>query len=559
MKFHDMPYERVEYTQVEKEYRRIISDFREAQSGEEQFKVHERYYALNNKVGTMMTIAHIRHDIDTMDEFYSEEKEYYDEVQPRLANLTVEYQRGMYQSPYRSYLEEKIGKVAFKNMELQLKAFDEKLIPLMQEENALTTRYDNLIASAKIEWEGETLNLSLLKPYLTNSDRDVRRKAYEKYSAFFVSVAEELDDIYDKLVKNRTEQARKMGYENYVELGYYRMNRNCYDKEMVENYRRQIKEYFVPFAERMHERRKKRLGLEKLSYIDTDVYFPDGNPAPIGTPEEIVEAGKKMYSEMSGETKEFFDFMTENELFDVLGRKTKKAGGYMTFLPDYGAPFIFANFNGTSGDVDVITHECGHAFQGYLAGKDPIQEHRDITMETAEIHSMSMEFFAEKWIGLFFGDRGDDYRDMHLESAAAFIPYGCMVDEFQHIVYENPEMTPKERKNAWLELEKVYRPHMDYEGDAFFAGGGFWQRQLHIYDYPFYYIDYCLAQTCAIQYKAMMDEDYEKAWKSYLKLCRLSASGFFTDMLKEVGLESPFEDGCIKNVIAKLEERMGNR
>lgn len=556
MKFQDMPYERVEYNQVEKEYRKMIADFREARSGEEQFKVHERYYALNSKVGTMMTIAHIRHDIDTTDEFYNGEKEYYDEMQPRLANLTVEYQRGMYQSPYRSYLEEKIGKVAFKNIELQLKAFDEKLIPLMQEENALTTKYDNLIASAKIEWEGETLNLSLLKPYLTSSDRNVRKRAYEKYSAFFVSVEEELDDIYDKLVKNRTEQARQMGYENYVELGYYRMNRNCYDKEMVENYRRQIKEFFVPFAERMHERRRKRLGLEKLSYIDTDVYFPNGNPTPIGTPEEIVDAGKKMYSEMSRETKEFFDFMTENELFDVLGRKTKKAGGYMTFLPEYGAPFIFANFNGTSGDVDVITHECGHAFQGYLAGKDPIQEHRDITMETAEIHSMTMEFFAEKWIGLFFGDREDDYRDMHLESAAAFIPYGCMVDEFQHIVYGNPGMTPKERKEVWLELEKAYRPHMDYEGDAFFAKGGFWQKQLHIYDYPFYYIDYCLAQTCAIQYKAMMDEDYEKAWKSYLKLCRLSASGFFTDMLTEVGLESPFEDGCIKKVIGKLEERM---
>ena len=556
MKFQDMPYERVEYAQAEKEYRQIIADFQAALSGEEQFKVHERYYALNNKVGTMMTIAHIRHDIDTTDEFYNGEKEYYDEIQPKLANLTVEYQRGMYESPYRSYLEGKIGKVAFKNIELQLKSFDEKLIPLMQEENALTTKYDKLIASAEIEWEGEILNLSLLKPYLTSSDRDVRKRAYEKYSAYFTSVAEELDDIYDKLVKNRTEQAKQMGYENYVELGYYRMNRNCYDKGMVENYRRQIKEYFVPFAERMHERRRKRLGLEKLSYIDTGVFFPNGNPAPIGTPEEIVEAGKRMYSEMAEETKEFFDFMTENQLFDVLGRKTKKAGGYMTFLPEYGAPFIFANFNGTSGDVDVITHECGHAFQGYLAGMDPIQEHRDITMETAEIHSMSMEFFSEKWIGLFFGERADDYRDMHLEDAAAFIPYGCMVDEFQHIVYENPGMTPDERKMAWLELEKVYRPHMDYEGDAFFAKGGFWQRQLHIYDYPFYYIDYCLAQTCAIQYKAMMDEDYEKAWESYLKFCRLSASGFFTDMLKEVGLQSPFEDGCIKNVIGKLEERM---
>ena len=557
MKFQDMPYERVEYAQAEKEYRQIIADFQAALSGEEQFKVHERYYALNNKVGTMMTIAHIRHDIDTTDEFYNGEKEYYDEIQPKLANLTVEYQRGMYESPYRSYLEGKIGKVAFKNIELQLKSFDEKLIPLMQEENALTTKYDKLIASAEIEWEGEILNLSLVKPYLTSSDRNVRKRAYEKYSAYFTSVAEELDDIYDKLVKNRTEQAKQMGYENYVELGYYRMNRNCYDKGMVENYRRQIKEYFVPFAERMHERRRKRLGLEKLSYIDTGVFFPNGNPAPIGTPKEIVEAGKRMYSEMAEETKEFFDFMTENQLFDVLGRKTKKAGGYMTFLPEYGAPFIFANFNGTSGDVDVITHECGHAFQGYLAGMDPIQEHRDITMETAEIHSMSMEFFSEKWIGLFFGERADDYRDMHLEDAAAFIPYGGMVDEFQHIVYENPGMTPDERKMAWLELEKVYRPHMDYEGDAFFAKGGFWQRQLHIYDYPFYYIDYCLAQTCAIQYKAMMDEDYEKAWESYLKFCRLSASGFFTDMLKEVGLQSPFEDGCIKNVIGKLEERRG--
>ena len=556
MKFKDMPYKRIEFDEVEKEYRQIMEAFQAAKNGEEQFEIHKKYYELSDRIATMMTIAHIRHDIDTTDEFYNKEKEYYDEMGPKMSSLIVEYKKIMYDSPYRAYLEEQIGEVAFKNMELELKSFDEKLIPLMQEENALTTKYDKLIAGAKIDWEGETLNLSLLKPYLTSNDRDVRKKAYKKYSDFFLSVAEELDEIYDKLVKNRTEQARQMGYENYIELGYYRMNRNCYDKDMVENYRRQIKEYFVPFAEKLHERRRKRLGLEKLSYIDAGVYFPNGNPAPTGTPEEIIQAGKQMYSEMSPETKAFFDFMTENELFDVLGRKTKKAGGYMTSLPVYGAPFIFANFNGTSGDVDVITHECGHAFQGYLAAADPIQEHREITMETAEIHSMSMEFFAEKWMDLFFGDRAKDYADMHLEDAAAFIPYGCMVDEFQHIVYANPEMTPEQRRQEWMKLEKVYRPHMDYEADPFFSKGGFWQKQLHIYDYPFYYIDYCLAQTCALQYKAMMDEDYTKAWKSYLKLCRLSASGFFTDMLKEVGLESPFEDGCIKKVIEKMEQKI---
>lgn len=556
MKFKDMPYKRVEYEAAEKEFHELIEEFKTAKSGEEQFEVHKKYYALNNRLSTMMTIAHIRHDIDTTDEFYNKENEYYDEIRPKVANLLVEYKQAMYESPYRAYLEEKIGKVAFKNMELELKSFDEKLIPLMQEENALTTRYDKLIATAKIDWEGETLNLSLLKPYLTSNDRSVRRKAYEKYSAFFSSIADELDEIYDKLVKNRTQQAKQMGYKNYIELGYYRMNRNCYDKEMVENYRRQIKEYFVPFAEKLHERRRQRLGLEKLSYIDTGVYFPNGNPAPTGTPEEIIGAGQRMYSEMSAETKEFFDFMMENELFDVLGRKTKKAGGYMTSLPEYGAPFIFANFNGTSGDVDVITHECGHAFQGYLSAKDPIQEHWDITMETAEIHSMSMEFFAEKWMELFFGERAGDYKDMHLEDAAAFIPYGCMVDEFQHIVYANPELTPKQRRQEWMRLEQIYRPHMDYESDPFFGEGGFWQKQLHIYDYPFYYIDYCLAQTCALQYKAMMDEDYNQAWQSYLKLCKLSASGFFTDMLRKVGLESPFEDGCIRKVIEKIEKKI---
>ena len=554
MKFKDMPYERVDFTQVEKEMKELMEAFDRAESGEEQFEVHKKYYALTDRVSTLMTIANIRFDVDTTDEFYNKEHEYYDEQEPIYRNLILAYEKKLYNSPYRDYLEQKIGPVAFKNMELAQKAMDEKLIPLMQEENNLTMEYDKLIAGAKLNFDGKELNLSLLRPYLIHKDRDVRAAAWKEMSAFFSVNAEKLDEIYDKLVKNRTAQARKMGYENYLELGYYRMQRNCYGKEEVEAFRNQIKEYFVPFAERLHDRRRQRLELDKLSFIDEQVYFKEGNPAPTGTPEEILAAGQEMYSELSPETKEFFDFMHENELFDVLGRKTKNAGGYMTYLPLYQSPFIFANFNGTSGDVDVITHECGHAFQGYLAGKDPIREHADIGMETAEIHSMSMEFFVEKWMPLFFGDRAQDYRDMHLEDAAAFIPYGCMVDEFQHIVYENPEMTPAERKAAWKKLEQEYKPHLDYGDNSFFGEGGFWQKQLHIYVCPLYYIDYCLAQTCALQYKVKMDADFEGAWQSYLKLCKLSASDFYTAMIKEVGLDSPFEPGCIKNIVEKLEK-----
>ena len=554
MKFQDMPYERVEFAQVEKEMKELTREFEEAKSGEEQFAVHQKFYALTDRVSTYMTIANIRFDIDTSDKFYDGEHQYYDEKRPVYRNLVLEYEKRMYESPYREYLESKIGQVAFKNMELSLKSMNEKIIPLMQEENNLTMEYDKLIAGAKIPFDGKELNLSLMRPYLISQDRKVRAQAWEKISVFFEENADKLDEIYDRLVKNRTKQAREMGYENYLELGYIRMNRNCYGKEEVEAFRRQIKEYFVPFAESLHERRRKRLGLDRLSFIDEQVYFPEGNPAPIGSPQEIMESGRKMYEELSPQTKEFFNFMMENQLFDVLGRKTKRAGGYMTYLPLYNSPFIFANFNGTSGDVDVITHECGHAFQGYLSGKDPIREHAEIGMETAEIHSMSMEFFAEKWMPLFFGDRARDYIDMHLEDAAAFIPYGCMVDEFQHIVYGNPDMTPAERKAAWRKLEKEYKPHLDYGDNKFFGQGGYWQRQLHIYDYPLYYIDYCLAQTCALQYKVRMDEDFAGAWESYLKLCMLSASDFYTNMLKDVGLDSPFEEGAIKNIVEKLEK-----
>lgn len=556
MKFTEMPYERVDMEKACARIKELTAQFRAATSGEEQFEIHKKYYELMNEVNTLSTIAHIRQNVDTTDEFYDKEKDFYDEQSPVFYNLVVEYERAVYESPFREYLVSIIGPVAFKNMELSLKANDEKLIPLQQEENALTSEYDKLIASAKIDWDGETLNLSLLRPYLESKDREVRARAWAKNNAFFEENAEKLDEIYDKLVKNRTKQAQILGYENYIELGYYRMGRNCYGQAEVENFRNQIKKYFVPFATKLHERRRQRIGVDKLSCIDGGVYFPQGNPAPIGTPEEIMANGQKMYSELSEETKEFFDFMMEGELFDVLGRKNKKAGGYMTYLPLYHAPFIFANFNGTSGDVDVITHECGHAFQGYLSGQDPIQEHADITMETAEIHSMSMEFFAEKWMELFFGDRADDYRSMHLEDAVAFIPYGCMVDEFQHIVYANPEMTPAERNAAWAKLEKEYRPHVDYTGYKRFEEGGFWQKQLHIYDMPFYYIDYVIAQTCAMEYKVMMDEDYKKAWESYLTLCKLSASDFFTNMIPQVGLVSPFEDGCIKDMVDKLEKRL---
>ena len=552
MKFNEMQYNRVDFENVKSEFANLISRLDSASSGEEQFEVHKDYYKLTDHVVTQMTLCEIRHDIDMTDEFYEKEQEYYDQNSPVFRNLVVDYQKKLYTSKFRPYLEEKIGRVAFSNIELAMKAVDPKIVPHMQEENALQTRYNKLLATAQIDWRGETLNLSLMNPYLHHRDRNVRKEAYGKYTAFFMKNADELDEIYDRLVKNRTQQAVQMGHENYLGLGYCRMNRNCWTRSDAASFRNQVKRDFVPYAEELHERRRARLGIDHLMYFDEGVYFTKGNPAPAGTPEEILLEGRKMYNELSPETGKFMNFMCDNDLFDVLGRKTKKTGGYMTYLPDYKSPFIFANFNGTSGDADVITHECGHAFQGWLVADDPIREHADITMETAETHSMSMEFFTEPWMNLLFGARADDYRSMHYEDAITFIPYGTMVDEFQDICYSDPGLTPKARNQVWLDLEKQYRPHADYSGNECFAEGRFWQKQHHIYDCPLYYIEYCIAGTNALQYKTKMDEDYRKAFESYLKLCKLSASDYFTNLLPEVGLDNPFEEGCLKYVVAKL-------
>ncbi len=548
MKFSEIPYERLDGDAAAEKFHELIQRQKQAASGEEQFAIHKEYYQLSNHIMTCRELAMIRYDMDMTDAFYEKEREYYDRLEPELKNLDNAYHKVLFESPFRPYMEEKIGKVTFKNMELALRAMDEKLIPLCQEENALTSRYTKLIATAKIPFEGGVYNLSLMRRFMTDSDRSVRRRAWQAVSGYFMGVTDEIDEIFDAMVKNRTEQARKMGYENYIELGYCRMNRNSYGRAEVESFRRQVKEFIVPYVAGLQEERRKRLGVETLSYVDQDMYFAEGNPKPVGAPEEILEAGKRMYAELSPETKEFFDFMMEHGLLDVLGRKTKRQGGYMDYLPEYRFPFIFANFNGTSGDVDVITHECGHAFQGYLMRDEEIREYADITMETAEIHSMAMEYFTEPAMEKFFGARADDYRKMHLEDGISFVPYGCMVDEFQHIIYEKPELTPKERKGVWKDLEREYRPHIDFEGDPFFGEGGWWQRQGHIFQTPFYYIDYCLSTVCALQYKRMMDADYDKAWQSYLKLCRLSAKKFYVPMLQEAGLESPFADGCIRKL-----------
>ncbi len=238
---------------------------------------------------------------------------------------------------------------------------------------------------------------------------------------------------------------------------------------------------------------------------------------------------------------------------DLEAKDGKAPGGYCTYIGDHQSPYIFSNFNGTSGDIDVLTHEAGHAFQVYSSRFLGLSEYQWPTYEACEIHSMSMELFTWRWMHLFFGADTDKYKFAHLSGSLLFLPYGVAVDEFQHYVYENPFATTAARNTAWRNIEKKYMPWRKYEDNDFLESGGFWQKQSHIFNSPFYYIDYALAQICAFQYWSWEQKDPKAAWDSYVQLCQAGGSKSFLDLVKLAGLRSPFDDGCIKEVVTDIQ------
>ncbi|MGW6297460.1 M3 family oligoendopeptidase [Peribacillus butanolivorans] len=554
MKFNEYEYKRPEMDEIKSKFTKVLEKFRDAEEIDIQVKAMEEINEIRNYVGTMLNLVYIRHSIDTNDEFYKAENDYLDEFSPEMEELTSIFYTELVRSKFRRELEMKWGKQLFDLAEAQLKTFSPEIIPHLQKENKLSSEYSQLIASAKIEFEGEERTLAQLQPFMESADRELRKNASEAYYSFFEKQQAELDRIFDELVKVRHEIATMLGYENFVELGYNRMTRTDYNAEMAAAFRKQVKEDVVPLVTRLKERQRERLGLENLCYFDENFQFRTGNAIPKGDAEWIIENGKTMYRELSPETNEFFNFMIDNNLMDLVAKKGKESGGYCTFIEDYKAPFIFSNFNGTSGDIDVLTHEAGHAFQVYRSRNHDIPEYYWPTYEACEIHSMSMEFLTWPWMELFFKEDTEKYKFSHLSSSLVFLPYGVAVDEFQHFVYETPDASPLERRQAWRKIEKDYLPHRDYEGNEFLENGGYWQRQSHIYQSPFYYIDYALAQICAFQFWKSSVEGDVAAWEDYLNLCQLGGSKSFLGLVESANLKSPFADGTVQSVVKVIDE-----
>lgn len=553
MKFSEIPYKRIEKEEMIAALTKAVEALKAAESFEEAERIFLDLEASQAHVDTMFTVANIRHDINTADEFYDAEVAYADEVMPQVNEYSQQWTLALLQSSFRADFERKYGKLMFTNAEIALKTFSPEIIPELQRENALSTEYAKLIASAQIPFEGKTYTVSQMAPFKIDPDDHRRLAAWKAEAGFYKENQARLDEIYDELVHLRDTMGKKLGYDGYTQLGYYRMTRNCYTKEDIEKFRSAVVKYLVPVAAEVYQKQAKRLGKSyPMSFADNALEFRSGNPRPAGTPEDILAHGKKFYHELSEESAEFIDEMYAHEMLDVLSRPGKAGGGYCTSVEDLKLPFIFANFNGTSGDVEVMTHEAGHAFAAYMARNIIPAQYRWPTMEACEVHSMSMEFFSWPWAEGFFGNDTRKFYYTHLSGALTFIPYGTMVDHFQHIVYEKPDMSPAERHAVWKELLGIYMPWMKLDGDIpFYAEGQGWQRQLHIYQSPFYYIDYCLAQTMSLQFWAKIIDDPKEAWQTYLRYTRPAGSLTFRELIEQAGLVSPFGDTALAQVCKK--------
>ncbi len=553
MKVSELPYKRVTLEEIEKVMKDVIARIKGADSVVEVLKAREDFLALYLEFYTSNSLSYMRYSINTVDEFYLKEKDYYDEIMPTVQNYTVQYASALLDSPFRAELEKELSPVLFQSMELERKSMAPNVIEDMVEENKVVSEYSQLMAGMEFEFRGEKLPRPMLAKYYKSDDRETRKEAMAVLGRTLKEHSAELDDIYDRLVHIRTRIAQKMGYKNFVELGYYRMGRLCYDEEKVRTFRQNVVEDIVPVVSRLRLENAKRMGIDKFMFYDNEVIVPGGDPVPCDK-EHIFSGASEMYHAMGKETGDFIDLMIGNEAFDVDSRKNKWGGGYCTEFPKFKQPFILANFNGTAGDVDVVTHEAGHALNAYLIADNRFAlELQCGGMETAETHSMSMEFFAWPYMEKFFGENADKYRYMHALDGLSFIPYGCAVDEFQHIVYENPDMTPAERNKAWLELEKKYRPYISFDGMPYLEEGTRWQYQMHIFESPFYYIDYCLAQTAAFNFLLASQEDYDDAFKRYIRFSKHGGEMVWTDLLEEAGFKSPFTPGALKDLAQRVE------
>lgn len=546
---------------VREEYRKLTDRLEAAENDESStawVRLFDEWNALKSYVSAEGSRISYAQSKDMSDPVRDEADRYYrEEVTPvadagssRMVNaLLVSRHRAAVAERFGGHLvrvlETTVGPLAPINSDLRVKVSD------------LVNRYDKAVAAGEVTVDGRSVTLSVARNLQSSENAETRRQAFEAYRSWFLEHRETLAGIFDEMVKYRDEMGRNLGNSNFIPLGYLGMGRTDYGPEEAARFREGVRRYAVPLQRKIFERHAARLGSPTLRPWD-GAYDPSLTlPSGVAPVDSQLDRAQRVFDSLSPRLAEHFSRMRAEGLIDLENRKGKQSGAYCTAFSDEGRVAIFCNSTGDQEDVGTLMHEMGHAFQGWESQAIEAVDLQWPTSDACEIHSMGMEYLSMRFMTEFFSpENAEKFRRNRWRDAVELVCYICVVDEFQHWVYENPQAAPDERDAAWDRLWDTYKPGLDFEGVERYKHAR-WYAQGHIFASPFYYIDYAIAETGAMQLALIDADDHERALEIYLNLCRIGGTMSVLDIFKTAGLRSPFDPEVMRDLMAHAAKELG--
>lgn len=456
--------------------------------------------------------------------------------------------------------------VPLRRMRGEAEIFREANLPLIVEENQLGLEYNRIAGAQTVEWDGEERTLTQMRAVFSEDDRDRREQAWQAIAARQLADRDALNDLWRKYMDLRGQMATNAGFDDYRALRWQQLARYDYTPQDCETFHAAIEEVVVPAATRVYERQRALLGVDTLRPwdLDRDFVYPPARPAlkPYDDIEDLERHAETIFQRVDPQLGEYFGIMRREKMLDLGNRKGKGPGGYCTFFATRQRPFIFMNAAGLDSDVRTLLHEAGHAFHGFEAAKLPYAQQRRYTMEFAEVASMAMELLSSPyWTqaegGYYTEEEVVHARRGHLENILMFWPFMAVVDAFQHWVYthHNEASDPAACDAQWRELWDRFLPGVDWSGldDAKATG---WQRKLHIFRAPFYYVDYGLAQMGAVQVWRNARQDQAAAVADYKRALAMGGTGTLPELYAAAGAKFAFDSATMREIVDLIESTL---
>ncbi len=502
---------------------------------------------------------YIRQTCDTENKEISKNYEdFITEMMPNWMTISNELNKKLAALSFINELDQERFFVYLRNLKAQLKIFREENIPLSQQTQLLSQEYGNIIGAMTIEHDGKEYTMPQASVFLQNQDRNLRKTIYEKVSNRRIQDREKLNNLFSELLKIRHQMALNAGFENYRDYMFAELGRFDYDVKACEQFHEAIKSEVIPLVKKIHQKRKQQLAVTSLFPYDLDV-DAENLPAlkPFETQEELIEKSVQCLNTVDSFFADCISTMNNMNYLDLNSRKGKAPGGYNMTLPEIGVPFIFMNAAGTHRDLETMVHEAGHAVHSFLMRTLPYNFDQEITSEIAELASMSMELMTFDGLNAFYNEAEKKRAiETHLEGIITMLPWIALVDKFQHWIYTNPNHSNEERENMFAEMQQeLTSGEIDFTNYEDFRKT-FWHKQLHIFEVPFYYIEYGIAQLGAIAVWRNYKQNKAKAIEDYKNALSFGYTKTIPEVYKKAGVQFDFSATYVKELMDFLGEEL---